>query len=87
MKRFVEASSMIWLFLLQPSCYHFVHQKFVASDIIDVRRNSRGPKVERWGTPDVDIQGVSEFHRQTFRTDSMIKNKHKTINTYGVKNA
>jgi hypothetical protein len=27
------------------------------------------------------IQGVSEFHRQTFRVDSMIKNKHKTLNT------
>jgi hypothetical protein len=34
----------------------------------------------------VDIQGVSEFHRQTFRANSMIKNKHKTLNTYGVKN-
>jgi hypothetical protein len=33
------------------------------------------------------IQGVSKFHRQTFRADSMIKNKHKTLNTYGVKNA
>jgi hypothetical protein len=29
--------------------------------------------------------GVSEFHRQTFRADSMIKNRHKTLNTYGVK--
>jgi hypothetical protein len=34
-----------------------------------------------------DIQGVSEFDRQTFRADFMIKNKHKTLNTYGVKNA
>jgi hypothetical protein len=34
----------------------------------------------------VDIQGVSEFHRQTFQADSMITNKHKTFNTYGVKN-
>jgi hypothetical protein len=34
-----------------------------------------------------DIQGVSEFERQTFRADSMIKNKHNTLNTYGVKNA
>jgi hypothetical protein len=25
-----------------------------------------------------NIQGVSEFHRQTSRTDSMIKNKYKT---------
>jgi hypothetical protein len=25
------------------------------------------------------IQGVSEFHRQTFRADSMIKNKHKKL--------
>jgi hypothetical protein len=33
------------------------------------------------------IQGVSEFHRQTFRVDSMIKNRHKILNTYGVKNA
>jgi hypothetical protein len=33
------------------------------------------------------IQGVSELDRQTFRADSMIKNKHKTLNTYGVKNA
>jgi hypothetical protein len=33
------------------------------------------------------IQGVSEFHQQTFRADSMIKNKHKTLNTYRVKNA
>jgi hypothetical protein len=33
------------------------------------------------------IQGVSEFDRQTFRTDSTIKNKHKTLNAYGVKNA
>jgi hypothetical protein len=32
------------------------------------------------------IQCVSEFDRQTFRADSMIKNKHKTLNTYGVKN-
>jgi hypothetical protein len=31
--------------------------------------------------------GVSEFHRQTFRANSMIKNKHKTLNTYGVKHA
>jgi hypothetical protein len=35
----------------------------------------------------VIIQGVSEFDRQTFRADSIIKNKHKTLNTYGVKNA
>jgi hypothetical protein len=33
------------------------------------------------------IQGVSEFDRETFRADSMIKNKHKILNTYGVKNA
>jgi hypothetical protein len=33
------------------------------------------------------IQGVAEFLRQTSRADSMIKNKHKTLNTYGVKNA
>jgi Asp-tRNA(Asn)/Glu-tRNA(Gln) amidotransferase C subunit len=33
------------------------------------------------------IQGVSEFDRQTFRADSMIKNKHKTLNTYRAKNA
>jgi hypothetical protein len=33
------------------------------------------------------IQGVSKFDRQTFRADSRIKNKHKTLNTYGVKNA
>jgi hypothetical protein len=33
------------------------------------------------------IQGVSEFDRQTCRADSMIKNKHKTLNTCGVKNA
>jgi DnaJ family protein A protein 3 len=33
------------------------------------------------------IQGVSEFHRQNFRADSVIKNKHKTLNTHGVKNA
>jgi hypothetical protein len=33
------------------------------------------------------IQGVSEFHRQAFRADSMIKNRHKTLNTYGIKNA
>jgi hypothetical protein len=33
------------------------------------------------------IQGVSEFDRHTFRADSMIKNKHKTLNTYGLKNA
>jgi hypothetical protein len=33
------------------------------------------------------IQGVSEFDRQTFKADSMIKNKYKTLNTYGVKNA
>jgi hypothetical protein len=25
---------------------------------------------------------LSEFDRQTFRVDSMIKNKHKTLNTY-----
>jgi hypothetical protein len=31
------------------------------------------------------IQGVSEFDRQTFKADSMIKNKYKTLNTYGVK--
>jgi hypothetical protein len=30
---------------------------------------------------------LSEFHRQTFRADSMIKNKQKTLNIYGVKNA
>jgi hypothetical protein len=36
---------------------------------------------------EIFIQGVSEFDRQTFRADSMIKNKHKTLNTYGVKNA
>jgi hypothetical protein len=29
----------------------------------------------------VIIHGVSEFDRQTFRADSMIKNKHKTLNT------
>jgi hypothetical protein len=34
-----------------------------------------------------NIQGVSEFYRQTFRADSMIKNKHKTLNTHGIKNA
>jgi hypothetical protein len=34
-----------------------------------------------------NIQGVSEFHRETFRVDSVIKNKNKTLNTYGVKNA
>jgi hypothetical protein len=33
------------------------------------------------------IQGVSEFDRQTFRVDSTIKNKHKTLNTSGVKNS
>jgi hypothetical protein len=33
------------------------------------------------------IQGVSEFHRQTFRADSRVKNRHKLLNTYGVKNA
>jgi hypothetical protein len=33
------------------------------------------------------IQGVSEFHRQTFRANSTIKNKHKTLNTYEAKNA
>jgi hypothetical protein len=33
------------------------------------------------------LQGVSKFDRQTFRADSTIKNKHKTLNTYGVKNA
>jgi hypothetical protein len=33
------------------------------------------------------IQGVSEFDRQTFRVDAMIKNKHKTLNSDGVKNA
>jgi hypothetical protein len=33
------------------------------------------------------IQGVSEFDRQTFMEDSIIKNKHKTLNTYGIKNA
>jgi hypothetical protein len=33
------------------------------------------------------IQDVSEFHRQAFRADSMIKNRHKTLNTYGIKNA
>jgi hypothetical protein len=33
------------------------------------------------------IQGVSEFDRQTLSADSTIKNKHKTLNTYGVKNA
>jgi hypothetical protein len=32
------------------------------------------------------IQAVPKFDRQTFREDSMIKNKHKTLNTYGVKN-
>jgi amino acid permease len=32
----------------------------------------------------IDIQRVSEFHRQTFRADSMIKNIHKTLNTYRV---
>jgi hypothetical protein len=32
------------------------------------------------------IQSVSEFDRQTFRANSMIKNKHKTLNSYGVKN-
>jgi hypothetical protein len=31
------------------------------------------------------IQGVSEFDRQTFKADYMIQNKHKTLNTYGVK--
>jgi hypothetical protein len=31
------------------------------------------------------LQGVSEFDRQTFRTDSTIKNMHKTLNTDGVK--
>jgi hypothetical protein len=35
----------------------------------------------------LNVQGVSEFDRQTFRVDSMIKNKHKTLNTYGVENA
>jgi hypothetical protein len=35
----------------------------------------------------IHIQGVSQFDRQTFRADSMIKNKHKTLNTYEVKNA
>jgi hypothetical protein len=33
------------------------------------------------------IQGVSEFDRQTFRAHSTIKNKHKTVYTYWVKNA
>jgi hypothetical protein len=28
------------------------------------------------------IQSVSEFDRQTFRANSMIKNKHKTLNRY-----
>jgi hypothetical protein len=36
---------------------------------------------------DVNIQGVSKFDRQSSRVDSMIKNKHKTLNTNGVKNA
>jgi hypothetical protein len=35
----------------------------------------------------VIIQGVSEFDRQTCRADSMVKNKHKTLNTHRVKNA
>jgi hypothetical protein len=41
---------------------------------------ARTPQVSSY-----DIQGVSEFHRQIFRTDSIIKNRHKTLNTYGVK--
>jgi hypothetical protein len=36
---------------------------------------------------DTNIQGVSEFHRQTFRAGSMIENMHKALNTYGVENA
>jgi hypothetical protein len=36
---------------------------------------------------DVSIQGESEFDLQTFRAHSMITNKHKTLNTNGVKNA
>jgi hypothetical protein len=31
--------------------------------------------------------GVVDYHRQTFRSDSMIKSKHKAFNTHGVKNA
>jgi hypothetical protein len=33
------------------------------------------------------ILGVLEFHQQAFRADSMIKNEHKTLNTYRVKTA
>jgi hypothetical protein len=54
-----------------------IHTRISNTFLIKKKKKSKAP----------DIQGVSELDRQTFRADSMNKNKHKTLNTYGVKNA
>jgi hypothetical protein len=60
---------------------------FIEKSVINFRYLISAPTLPGSANLTTHLQGVSEFDQQTFRAHSTIKNKHKTFNTDGVKNA